>query len=86
MTVCGWIVRAYCRLEPPPVDLPNEDLTAQDQELLALLVVARSVKMTIWLKISRYHDATNPLRESRRRGGKLLLGGSVTFPGPLCPF
>lgn len=56
------------------IKLPARELAQPETEFLKLLVIARSTKTTLWLKISRYHDEINPLRESRRRGGKALLG------------
>lgn len=58
------------------VPLPSTPLSASELEYLKLLVMARGVKATLWNKISRYHDEINPLRESRRKGGKALLGAS----------
>lgn len=56
------------------VALPSRQLLPVEQEYLKLLVMARGIKTTLWSKISRYHDEINPLRESRRRGGKTLIG------------
>ncbi|KAG8868920.1 hypothetical protein FRB97_001815 [Tulasnella sp. 331] len=56
--------------------MPNRDITKTGQDILKLLVPARSIKGVLWLEITRYQDEINPFRESRRRGGggKVLLG------------
>lgn len=55
-------------------DLPARQLSPEEEEYVRLLATARGLKMSLWDKISLYHDETNPLRESRRGGGGKLPG------------
>jgi hypothetical protein len=56
------------------VQLPSTDLSSTEKEYLKLLIIARSQKSTLWNKISKHYDELSPLRQSRRSGGKSLLG------------
>ncbi|KAG8868618.1 hypothetical protein FRB97_002159, partial [Tulasnella sp. 331] len=51
------------------IDTANRNITKTGQGILKLLVLARSIKSALWLKITWYQDEINPLRESRRGGG-----------------
>ncbi|KAG8867502.1 hypothetical protein FRB97_003251, partial [Tulasnella sp. 331] len=48
-----------------PIDMPNRDITKAEQDILKLLVLARSIKSALWLKFTQYQDEINPLCESR---------------------
>jgi hypothetical protein len=56
------------------IQLPTQTLSIDEQEYLKLLIIARSIKSTLWTKLSRHHDEMRPLQESRRSGGRSLLG------------
>lgn len=64
-------------------NIPSGSLTKAEEDVLKLLVLAHSIEITLWLKITGYQDEINPLRESRRKGGKALLD-MLAVPTSLC--
>lgn len=80
--VCSKLAALMADIGLLQVSLPVQGVSQSEKEFMRDIMVARGIKLNLWDKISKYHDEINPLRESRRRGGKSLLGTLFDPPIP----